>query len=114
MNRKDMRELGRKSAAKNAPHDATHDATHDALHNALHDALHNALHDALHNAPHKMTYGRAWLMLYGNVVGGHVGWLLSGISDREAFERRLKTLSEVATSALNFAIREKKVQVENV
>lgn len=94
MNRKDMRDLGRKSAAKNTANDTPYNTAN--------------------KTPEKMTREQAWFTLYAAAIGGHTGWLLSGINDQDTFERRLNTLSDIATAALNYAIREKKIKVASM
>lgn len=98
MNRKDMKELGRKSAAKNTANDTPY----------------NTPYNTPYKTPEKMTREQAWFTLYAAAIGGHTGWLLSGINDQDTFERRLNTLSDIATAALNYAIREKKIKVTSM
>lgn len=47
----------------------------------------------------------AWYRMYCAVVGGQVGWLASAISEPARFEMRLKTLQDIATAAVNSAVK---------
>ena len=58
------------------------------------------------------SWSSAWFRMFSAVVGGQVGWLSSAISDPERFEKRLKTLAEISTSAVNLAIKERRITVK--
>ena len=58
------------------------------------------------------SWSSAWFRMFSAVVGGQVGWLSSAISDPERFEKRLKTLAEISTSAANLAIKERRITVK--
>ena len=58
------------------------------------------------------SWSSAWFRMFSAVVGGQVGWLSSALTDPERFEKRLKTLSDISTAAVNLAIKERKITVK--
>lgn len=58
------------------------------------------------------AYSTAWFKMYCAVVGGQVGWITGAINDPARFKTRLRTLADIATSALDLAILDGKIPLK--
>ena len=52
---------------------------------------------------------RLWWDMYCSAITGQMGWLNGAISDAKRFETRLGILADIASAAVNFAIKRGKV-----
>ena len=50
------------------------------------------------------SWSSAWFRMFSAVVGGQVGWLSSALTDPERFEKRLKTLADISSAAVNLRL----------
>lgn len=58
------------------------------------------------------AYRAAWFRMYAAVIGGQVGWLTGAISDPARFKTRLRTLADIATSALDLAVLDGRIKLK--
>lgn len=112
MNKKDMKKIAEDGGVTALGLTAEELAT--TIQNAVGAALENVLESVKTGGilPPVRT-SRLWFQMFCSVVGGQVGWISSALTDPERMEKRVKTLMEIATYAVNLAIRERKISVQN-
>lgn len=124
MNKKDLKELAKKSAPKSGEEQQKAEQPKALLTKQdIVDAITTAF-EKLQGDPPDLGPGQivaempgveykvldrvkdpVWWKMYVGIVGGQVGWLTAAMHDAQKFEWRLKVLADTSQSAVDYAIK---------